>query len=201
MKAGDGAAAGEVTLNEVTRRFGDQIVLDGLSLTLAPGRVTALMGPNASGKTTVARLVLGLDRPDDGRVVGRHGLRCAAVFQEDRLCEHLSAAENVALVLEHPNRAAVAKELGAVGLDAEAIARPVRELSGGQRRRVAIARALSGDADLIVLDEPFTGIDVETKPELIAYVRGRLGGRTMLLITHDRSEATQLKAKVVRLGG
>jgi len=200
MRNESGSPEGAVTLSGVTRRFGDQVVLDGFSLALAPGRVTALMGPNASGKTTVARLVLGLDRPDRGRVERRHGLRCAAVFQEDRLCEHLSAAENLALVLEHPDPAAIADELRAVGLDAEAMAKPVRELSGGQRRRVAIARALAGDADLVTLDEPFTGIDVETKPALIAYVRERLAGRTALLITHDRSEATQLGATIVRLG-
>jgi len=200
MRTGAEIPLGALALRDVTRRFGEEVVLDRFSLTLTPGRVTALMGPNASGKTTVARLVLGLDRPDDGRVEGRHGIRCTAVFQEDRLCEHLGAAENLALVLEHPDPVVIADELRAVGLDADDIAKPVRELSGGQRRRVAIARALAGEADLVVLDEPFTGIDVETKPALIAYVRGRLAGKTALLITHDRAEATQLGAKVVRLG-
>ncbi len=200
MRTSEASPEGAVSLREVTRRFGEQRVLDGFSLTLAAGTVTALMGPNASGKTTVARLVLGLDVPDGGRVDARHGLRRAAVFQEDRLCEHLNAAENLALVIERSDRVAIAGELRAVGLDADAIPKPVRELSGGQRRRVAIARALAGDAEFVVLDEPFTGIDVETKPALIAYVRERLTGRTALLITHDRSEAAQLGARIVRLG-
>jgi NitT/TauT family transport system ATP-binding protein len=189
-----------VSLRDVTRRFGQRTVLDGLNLALAPGQVTALMGPNASGKTTVARLVLGLDAPDTGRVLGREGLRFAAVFQEDRLCEHLDAVENLALVLERSERAGIADALRDVGLDAEALTKPVRELSGGQRRRVAIARALVCESDLVVLDEPFTGIDVETKATLVTYVRERLRGRTALLITHDRLEAAQLGATVVRLG-
>lgn len=200
MNAHPALAASAVSLRDVTRRFGERTVLDGLNLALAPGRVTALMGPNASGKTTVARLVLGLDSPDSGHVLGREGLRFTAVFQEDRLCEHLTAPENLALVLERSDRAEIADALRDVGLDAEAVTKPVRELSGGQRRRVAIARALVGESDLVVLDEPFTGIDVETKPALLAYVKRRLAGRTALLVTHDRSEAKQLNATIVRLG-
>ncbi len=190
----------DVVFRGVTRRFGDQVVLDGLELTLAGGAVTALMGPNASGKTTVGRLALGLDAPDAGAVEGRVGLRCAAVFQEDRLCGHLSAEENVRLVLPHAEWPRVEDELARVGLRGEALTKPVRDLSGGQRRRVAIARAMMVDADLVVLDEPFTGIDAKTKPALLDYVRERAVGRTVLLVTHDRAEARALGATVVRLG-
>lgn len=200
MNAREVHAAEAVILRDVTRRFGETTVLDGFSVTVAPGRVTALMGPNASGKTTVARLLLGLDAPDGGRVLGREGQRFAAVFQEDRLCEHLTAVENLALVLERPDSSTIVDELRGVGIDAEAMSKPVRELSGGQRRRVAIARALASNSEFIVLDEPFTGIDVETKPALVAYVKRRLAGCTALLITHDRSEARDLNATVVRLG-
>jgi NitT/TauT family transport system ATP-binding protein len=173
--------------------------LDGLDLTLPVGTMTALMGPNASGKTTVARLALGLDAPDVGVVDGLDGLRCAAVFQEDRLCGHLSAVDNLRLVLGHPEWPRIGDELARVGLDGDALTKPVRELSGGQRRRVAIARALIVDADLVVLDEPFTGLDVDVKPLVVAYVKERAVGRTVLLITHDRSEAKALGAAVTRL--
>ena len=191
---------GEIALRGVTRRFGEQTVLDGLSLALAAGHVTALMGPNASGKTTVARLFLGLDEPDGGRVDGLRGLRCAAVFQEDRLCQHLSAVDNLRLVLGRAEWPRVDAELALAGLGPEALSKPVRELSGGQRRRVAIARAMVVESDLVVLDEPFTGVDVDTKPQLLQYVKARIAGRTTLLITHDRVEAAQLGAQIVRLG-
>ena len=190
---------GEIALRGVTRRFGDEIVLDGLNLVLARGRVTALMGPNASGKTTVARLLLGVDAPDSGVVEGLDGLRCAAVFQEDRLCGHLSAVDNLRLVLGHAEWPRVGDELARVGLDGDALTKPVRELSGGQRRRVAIARALIVDADFIVLDEPFTGLDVDVKPLVVSYVNERAAGRTVLLITHAPTEAKALGARIVRL--
>jgi NitT/TauT family transport system ATP-binding protein len=189
----------DIALRGVTRRFGEQIVLDGFNLRLPRGAVTALMGPNASGKTTVARLLLGLDAPDAGAVAGPEGLRRSAVFQEDRLCAHLSAVENLRLVLTHADWPRVVDELARVGLGDDALAKPARELSGGQRRRVAIARAMVVEADLVVLDEPFTGLDVDVKPLVLAYVKERAVGRTVLLITHDRSEAKALDARVVRL--
>ena len=143
-----------ILLRGVTKRFGDEIVLDGFDLDLVPGTVTVLMGPNGSGKTTLGRLLLGLERPDGGTIVGLEGRRRAAVFQEDRLCEQLTAVGNVRLVLDRATPASAAvDELRRVGLDDESLAKPVRELSGGQRRRVAIVRALIAPAEVIVLDE------------------------------------------------
>ena len=188
-----------ITLRGVTKRFGDQVVLDGLDLDLAAGRVTALIGPNGSGKTTLARLLLGLSVPDGGAIGGLEGLRRAAVFQEDRLCEQFTAAGNVRLVLDRPSLAAVTAELRRVGLDDESLAKPVRDLSGGQRRRVAIVRALIVEADLVVLDEPFKGLDDAAKTLVMTYVRERCENRTMLLITHDRAEAEWFGARVIEL--
>jgi len=189
-----------ITLRGVGRRFGDQVVLDGLDLDLPRGEVIALMGPNGSGKTTLARLLLGLDAPDAGAIEGLAGCRTAAVFQEDRLCAQLTAVSNVRLVLDRGVRAAaVAAELALVGLSAESMAQPVRELSGGQRRRVAIVRALMAPAGLVVLDEPFTGLDETAKPLVMAYVRERCAHRTTLLITHDRAEVEAFGARLVEL--
>jgi NitT/TauT family transport system ATP-binding protein len=147
----------------------------------------------------VARLVLGLDSPDAGTVDGIAGRRRAAVFQENRLCAHLTAEGNLRLALDRADWAAAHDQLRQVGLDGPALSVPVHELSGGQRRRVAIARALAGDADLVVLDEPFAGIDAEGKSALVEYVRDRLQGRTALLITHDTAEGASLGARLVRL--
>jgi NitT/TauT family transport system ATP-binding protein len=190
-----------IALRDVVVRYGERTVLDGLSLDLPVG-VTAVMGPNGSGKTTLGRVLLGLVRPSSGTVDGLTGLTRAAAFQEDRLCEQLSADANVRLVLPRSSGHAAARDgLRAVGLDESAWGAPVRTLSGGQRRRVALVRALAPGADLVVLDEPFTGLDVAGRAAVVAWMRERLVGRTALLVTHDPAEAAAFDAPVVHLGG
>ena len=190
-----------IALRGIRHRFGAELVLDDVDLDLDDGRVTALTGPNGCGKTTLSRFLLGLAVPDTGEVVGVHGLRRAAVFQENRLCEQLSAVGNVRLVLHRsaPSRV-IAAELRCAGLDDTDLTKPVRDLSGGQRRRVAIARAVLADADLLVLDEPFTGLDTLGKVQVMTWVRERCTGQTTLLITHDLAEAQWFGARVVTLG-
>ena len=189
-----------IALRGITHRFGDELVLDSVDLELDEGHVTALTGPNGSGKTTLARFLLGLAIPNSGEVGGVDGGRRAAVFQEDRLCEQLSAVENVRLVLHRSTPASmVVAELRRIGLDHESLTKPVHELSGGQRRRVAIVRALLAAADLLVLDEPFKGLDPEGKVEVMTWVRERCKGVTTLLITHDLGEAQWFGARVVVL--
>lgn len=189
-----------ITVRRLTVRFGDQVVLDGLDLDLPPG-VTAVMGPNGSGKTTLARVLLGLIDPDDGVVDGLDGARRAAAFQEDRLCRQLTAVRNVRLVMDRATPAQlVVDELRRVGLDGDSLTKPVRDLSGGQRRRVAIVRAVLPPADLVVLDEPFKGLDTDAKAQVLPYVREHCAGRTVLLITHDRAEAEWFDAPVLALG-
>lgn len=189
-----------IRLEHVARAFGGPPVVSDLTLELPPGRVTVLMGSNGSGKTTVMKLVLGLLSPDAGRITGTDGLSRAAVFQEDRLCEHLSAVANVRLVVQR--RLAnddILTDLAAAGLDADAASRPVAHLSGGQRRRVCLVRAMMAAADLVCLDEPFQGIDAETKDAVMHYVRERTAGKPVLLITHDPDEAAWFDGTVVRL--
>ena len=189
-----------ITLTSVTKAFGPLVVLRDLSLTLAPGTVTAVLGANGSGKTTLGRLLLGLETPTSGSISGLAGLRGAAVFQDNRLASHLSAVGNVRLVLPRTApRSYVDDELQAVGLVGDSLTKPVRSLSGGQRRRVAIVRGVLAPSDVLVLDEPFTGLDTDAKAATLAWVRDRLDGRTPLLITHDPAEAEFLSATVVRL--
>ena len=188
-----------ITLRGVRKTFGDQVVLDGLDLDLPAGAVTALMGPNGSGKTTIGRILLGLTAPDAGTVTGLDGARVAATFQEDRLCEQLTAEGNVRLVLDRAHAGDAVATLRAAGLDDDALAKPARDLSGGQRRRVAIVRALVAPADVVVLDEPFKGLDTAARERLLALVRERCAGRPVLLITHDAAEAAALDATVVTL--
>lgn len=192
-----------IALRGVTVRFGDRVVLDRLDLELADGSLAVVTGPNGSGKTTLARVLLGLSTPSSGVVVAPARLRRAAVFQEDRLCGQLSAVANVRLGAPRGVGRAVAAaralaELEQVGLDRGdhgLLATPVRELSGGQRRRVAMVRAVAADADLLVLDEPFTGVDAESRDTVREYVRGHRAGRTTVLITHDHQDAEWFGAR------
>jgi len=165
------------------------------------GGVLRVAGPNGSGKTTLLALILGLLEPTQGRLEGVAGRRRAAVFQDDRLIEHLSPVSNVRLAARAPlTNDAISGEFDAIGLAQEAWSRPVSALSGGQRRRVCLVRALVAGADLIGLDEPFTGIDAASLPGVLAYVRDRLGEADVVLITHDEAQAEYFGGDCVRLG-
>ncbi|MDR1799587.1 MAG: ATP-binding cassette domain-containing protein [Bifidobacteriaceae bacterium] len=187
-----------IALRGVGFAFGGQSVIGQVSVTVPSGGLLLVTGANGSGKTTLLRLVLGLLRPQTGTVEGVAGRRLAAVFQEDRLAPGLTAQANVRLVLRGRRRGSgepsggaaflVRETLLAAGLDADAIGRPVRHLSGGQRRRVCLVRALAAVADgasLVVLDEPFSGIDREGLPELIALAGRHLAGRDVVLVSHE----------------
>ncbi len=130
---------------------------------------------------------------------GRAPRKTAAVFQEDRLCEQLGAVGNVRLVLDRPvSNDEIVSELGAAGLSGEALNSPVRRLSGGERRRVCLVRAMMARADLVCLDEPFTGVDA-TLDQAMAYVHDRLVGRDALLVTHSPAEVAAFAGQLLDL--
>ena len=138
--------------------------------------------------------MLGLLSADKGEV--RRPTRIGAVFQEDRLCKEFDAVTNIAIVTG--DREAAEAALAEVGL-ADIKGKPVAMLSGGMKRRVAIVRALLSDGELLVLDEPFTGLDAENKQQVAKYVKDKLRGRSVLLITHSEKEAVELADRVVRM--
>ena len=180
-----------IALINIEKSYGEKRVLEGVSLTLPKGEVTALTGKSGSGKTTLSRILLGLERPDGGRIEGASGLKKAAVFQEDRLVEHLSALDNLRLV--GVLREDAEKHLDALGLAADRDERALM-LSGGMRRRLALARAMAVGADLIVLDEPMTGLDGENKRLAADYVKRYRGHAAVLLISHDPEDLLLLGA-------
>lgn len=195
-----------IRLVNVCKRFGDTVALDGVNLEVPLGRVTILMGPSGGGKTTILNLLLGLEAPDSGEVLGLEDLRLSAVFQEDRLCENLSALANVCLPHGHLRGASrnellrrAEEMLDAVGL-AGCAGRPVRDLSGGMKRRVAIVRAALADFDLVVFDEPLKGLDPATRDATMAAVLPRLAGKTAVWVTHDERDLGYfVDAQVVRM--
>lgn len=188
-------ASEDYGLFEVTKGFKEKNVLEEMSLVIVPGETVALMGASGCGKSTAGRLLLGLLEPDAGEV--KHPKHMGAVFQEDRLCKGFDAVTNVAMVTG--NRKVAEEALFEVGL-AGLGRKPVEELSGGMKRRVAIVRAMLSDGELIVLDEPFTGLDEASKQKVLRYVKRGLRGRRALLITHTEAEAAYLADRVVRLG-
>ena len=174
-------------ITNVNKSYENKAVLHNFSATFAEGRITAIMGPSGCGKTTLLRLLLGLEAPESGEIL-HEGKTLAAVFQEDRLSEPLSAVSNIRLVSPKSTRQEARALLSSLGL-AGAEDQPVSTLSGGMRRRVALARAIAADADAIFLDEPFSALDGTTKKEVMAVVKEYLKGKTVLLVTHDIEEA------------
>ena len=194
-------------VSALAHRYGRKTVLDGVSFNLAPGEIGCLLGPSGCGKTTVLRLIAGFDTPREGeiRLAGERvsapgyalppeSRQIGMVFQDYALFPHLSIARNVAFGLRHldPKQrdARVAAMLETVGLAGRAHAYP-HELSGGQQQRVALARALAPGPRLLLLDEPFSNLDVELREKLALEVRDILKheGITALLVTHDQHEA------------
>ena len=178
-----------ITVKNLTKHFDDKKVLDDFNVVLKEGRITTIMGTSGCGKTTFAMILLGLLQPDSGIIEGLEGKRISAVFQEARLIEHLSAVANIKMVIDgEPDLEEIRKQLSVVELEGELIRKPVSQLSGGQKRRVAIVRAMMAKSDFICLDEPFKGLDTETKQKVMEYVKKSVEGKTVLFITHDIDE-------------
>ena len=184
----------------LTKSFDGRPVLSGLSHTFPEGRVSCILGRSGVGKTTLLRLVAGLEKPDVGRVLGVPEGGLSMLFQEDRLPPQLTAAGCLRCVLpKAPDREARIEEaLRALEVNGEPD-QPVREFSGGMARRVALARALLYPSPLVLLDEPFKGLDAATRDRAVAFARPLLAGRTTLLVTHDEADVSAFDADVLRL--
>lgn len=186
----------DIRIKNVSKTYGEKQVLSQLSKEFPAGETTVIMGVSGCGKTTLLRILLGLEMPDSGEVTGMPE-KVSVLFQEDRLCEDISAYENIALVLErkktHAQRDAqkcrIEQEAAQVSITAEDLTQNVMELSGGMRRRIALLRALLYDADCVILDEPFKGLDAATKEIVMQYVKEKVAGRTTFLVTHEQAEA------------
>ena len=182
-----------MNISRLCKSFGQKPVLEDVSLTLVPGQIACLMAPSGRGKTTLLRCIAGLETPDSGSITGRPE-RIGYVFQEDRLCDGFSAVANVQLAvgsaLSEEEICCHLEELGLAG----SLRQPVRELSGGMRRRVAISRAVCFGGGLLLLDEPFKGLDGALRQQTADYILRHRGGAAILCVTHDREDAQALQA-------
>lgn len=191
----------KIVLENITKSYNGQTVLDNLCATYLPGETYYLTSPSGSGKTTLLQILAGLTEADSGVVQVPDS--CSMVFQEDRLCEDYNAVKNVEMVVgytKHKNEycgdevnggqivGKVVTQMAEAALSKllpeESLQKPCRELSGGMKRRVALVRAMEADSEVVLLDEPFTGMDVETRKRAEEYIRERQGGRTVIIATH-----------------
>ncbi|HHT49034.1 MAG TPA: ABC transporter ATP-binding protein [Firmicutes bacterium] len=192
----------EFTLEGIAKSYGDLLVFSGLSLEVKANRIVAFLGPSGCGKTTLFALISGLKTHDQGRITGLEGKPLSYLFQEPRLLDWLTVAENLSFVLQNKIPPVQLTERIDYYL-AQMEILPYRDtyprkLSGGQRQRVAMARALAYPSRLLLMDEPFKSLDLSLKWALITRFRQiwAAAPRTVLLVTHDPKEALLLADEI-----
>jgi sulfonate transport system ATP-binding protein len=198
-----------LTIEALTKTYANgATALSGVSLAMEAGEIVALVGGSGCGKTTLLRLVAGLDRPSagsvavDGEIVAAPNAAVGLVFQEPRLLPWLTVADNIAFGLNHlprdERKARVNFSLQRVGLTEHGQRWP-RELSGGQAQRVAISRALAPEPKVLLLDEPFSALDAFTRASLHEHLLALWAAKrpTLLIVTHDVEEAVALADRVI----
>lgn len=210
-----------IELKNISKSYNGIPVLQDISMTFRDNGCYCLMSPSGSGKTTLMRILMGLEYPDTGTVkiygqdgevgdcrtagdcrearIGRTSLSISAVFQEDRLCESFSPLENVMMCAGRSIKASLVRQEMEKLLPAKCLDRPVSTLSGGMKRRVAVYRALLTPSDVLIMDEPFTGMDEELKHSVIAYIREKQAGRILILSTHQEEDVKLIGGELVRI--
>ncbi len=208
------AAETVLELDDVTREFGEETAIEDLSLSVQDGELLTLLGPSGCGKTTTLRLIAGLDKPTSGTIhiagsdvasntdfVPPEDRDVGLVFQNFALFPHLSVEENIAFGIDDWSKAEreerVTNLLELVGLESHREKMPT-QLSGGQQQRVALARSLAPEPDVLLLDEPFSNLDVRLRVEMREEVRRILKetGVTAISVTHDQEEALSISDRV-----
>ncbi len=187
-----------IKLENLSFSYGDLQVLKNFNLTVSKGECINIKAPSGGGKTTLFRLIAGLETPSDGKITAPQKL--SVVFQEDRLLPSLSLKKNVTLPLPKSTHKRAIELLCEVGLG-DFLNTPVNRLSGGMKRRAAIVRAVAFGGDALLLDEPFNGIDSETKTIVAEMIKREVLSKNIPVIisTHIDEDALLLNAKTVEL--
>lgn len=193
-----------IIVKNVCKSYENNQIFHQFSCSIADGERICILGGSGVGKTTFFRLLLGLEKPDSGEISVLSSFQKSVVFQEDRLLEKMTVAGNI--FLPHLKKSTeitkteLEQGLTALGM-AEKSEMTVSELSGGMKRRVAILRAILAPYDIIFMDEPFKGLDIQTKMSTMDFVSEKTEGKTMLWITHDPTELEFLPcSQQIKLG-
>ena len=184
-------------IEKITKSYGKQKVLENISFNINESERICIYGKSGIGKTTLLRIIAGLEKTDSGKITFAGNV--SMVFQEDRLLENTDVYTNLYCVLgSRFDKAEADMHLKEVGLEG-AGNKLVSELSGGMKRRVAIVRCMMKSSEIILLDEPFKGLDTILKDNIIRYVVKYLNGRAVIMVTHDISEAEKIQAEIIEI--
>lgn len=167
-----------IRISDISKNYQGKKIIEHMTEYYKEDSIYYFRMPSGSGKTTLFRMIAGLEAPDNGKleILGR----LTMVFQEDRLCENYSAVRNVEMI----NRDPIASEIHLKELLGDEFDKKVSQMSGGMKRRVAIVRAMATPSDIVILDEPFAGLDGETREKVMDYIYKYQNGRTLLIATH-----------------
>lgn len=189
----------DIVINRLSKKYGEKQIFKDFSLRIKEGTSLSVMAPSGKGKTTLLKILAGLETADEGYIEGLENKKINMVFQEDRLCPGLNAIDNIRLVCgKEMKEDQIYRELETAGLKGNE-KYPVKDLSGGMKRRIAIARALIAPHDILLLDEPFSGLDTDNKRKMMDYIKEKNNIKTMVLVTHDPWEAQTIGSHIFTL--
>ncbi len=186
-----------IKLENVSFAYEGTPVFENLSLEIPDTGITVLVAPSGRGKTTLLRLIAGLEVPADGRITGVPR-QVTYVFQEQRLLPWYSALQNIRAVLPTVPDDKILGVFDELGLGADIVSKRPGELSGGQRQRICIARALLADGDVVLLDEPFSGLDEENKNRVLSRIKTVANNKPIILVSHTKEDVFEAD-KIIEL--
>lgn len=181
-----------IKLENITKSYKGKQVLTVVSAEIPESGIFGIFGPSGCGKTTLLRIICGLEKPDSGVITGTENIKFSVVFQEDRLLEGFTALQNVEAVSDKKTAVDWLKKVE-LGEDAD---KTVSLMSGGMQRRVALARAFAFEADALILDEPFKGIEQELKESIGKLICEYAQDKLVIIVTHDEYGASLAKASI-----
>lgn len=180
-----------IHIKNLSKSFGDNVIFENLNLEIPAEKTTAITGISGIGKTTLLRILCGLENPDTGSI-NSQSLNFSIMFQEPRFVESISVLSNLRMVSKKSNKELI-EDLKSLNLyNIEHVT--VSTLSGGMKQRLSLVRSLSTDYDVLLLDEPFKEVDLETKNAMLEFLKNKINGKTVIIVTHDINEAETLGA-------
>lgn len=184
----------KIQINNLCKKYGDKVVFDAYTNTFDFDGILLIKGASGLGKTTLMRIIAGLEKADKGEII-KDANKISFMFQEDRLIPFVSVLKNLTAICDEEK---ALKYLKLMGLENEKDNSPL-SLSGGMRRRVSLARALCFNSDLVILDEPFKGLDEELKSTICEIIKEESKKRDFIIISHDSQDAELLNAEIIEI--